>query len=233
MTRRNRRSREAGENAATTADASRASGADDSPATADDQAMIVEALRESEDFLRRLFDNMPSGAAVYEVRGDGSRGSDYIVKYFNAASLRIEGKTRHEVVGKSLFDLRPTIDEYGLIPVFQRVWETGEPALFPTTFYSDEHYTKWYENHVFRLPSGEIVAVYDDVTERKQAEEEVRTGAQRQSGPGRGGIRSRHSLCGRPLCKSKWILAGGSVAAHGAGLSGCRRAARGRGGHPG
>ncbi len=91
-----------------------------------------EALRESEGLLRGLFDNMPSGAAIYEVRGDGSRGSDYIVKDFNAASLRIEGKTREEVVGKSLFDLRPAIDEYGLIPALQRVWQTGEPALLPT-----------------------------------------------------------------------------------------------------
>ena len=83
----------------------------------------------------------------------------------------IEGKTKEEVVGKSLFDLRPTIDEYGLIPVFQRVWQTGEPALFPSSLYVDEHYTNWYENRVFRLPSGEIVAIYDDVTERVQAEE--------------------------------------------------------------
>jgi len=129
------------------------------------------ALRQNEELLRGLFDTMPSGAAIYEVRGDGSRGSDYIVKAFNATSLGIEGKIQEEVVGKSLFDLRPTIDEYGLIPVFQRVWQTGEPALFPSSLYVDEHFTNWYENRVFRLPSGEIVAIYDDVTERVQAEE--------------------------------------------------------------
>ncbi len=129
-----------------------------------------EALRESEGLLRGLFDNMPSGAGIYEVRGDGSRGSDYIIKDFNAAGLRIEGKTREEVVGKSLFDLRPAIDEYGLIPVLQGVWQTGEPALFPTAFYSDGHHANWYENRVFRLPSGEVVAIYDDVTESREAE---------------------------------------------------------------
>src|SRR5664280_2416706 len=122
-----------------------------------------QALRESEGFLRGLFDNMPSGAAIYEVRGDGSRGSDYIIKDFNAASLRIEGKTRKEVVGKSLLDLRPAIDEYGLIPALQGVWQTGESARFPTALYSDEHYTNWYENRIFSLPSGEVVAISDDV----------------------------------------------------------------------
>ena len=129
-----------------------------------------EALRESEGLLRGLFDNMPSGAGIYEVRGDGSRGSDYIVKDFNAAGLRIEGKTRKEVVGKSLTDLRPAIDEYGLIPALQGVWQTGEPALLPAALYSDEHYANWYENRIFRLLSGEVVAIYDDVTERKEAE---------------------------------------------------------------
>ena len=129
-----------------------------------------EALRESEGLLRGLFDNMPSGAGIYEVRGDGSRGSDYIIKDFNAAGLRIEGKTRKQVVGKSLSDLRPAIDEYGLIPALQRVWQTGEPALFPSALYSDEHFANWYENRIFRLPSGEVVAIYDDVTERREAE---------------------------------------------------------------
>jgi len=131
-------------------------------------------LRENEEILRGLFDNMPSGAAIYEVRGDGSKGSDYIVKGFNVTSLRIEGRTKEEVVGKSLLDLRPAIDQYGLIPVFQRVWQTGEPALFPSSLYVDERFTNWYENRVFRLPSGEIVAVYDDVTERIRAEQALR-----------------------------------------------------------
>jgi signal transduction histidine kinase/ActR/RegA family two-component response regulator len=116
---------------------------------------------------------MPSGCAVYEVRNDGSRGSDYVVKDFNPASLVIEGKTRNEVIGKSLLDLRPTIDEYGLISVFQEVWRTGEPALFPSTQYVDEGYASWYENRVFKLPTGEIVAIYNDVTERRRLDDEL------------------------------------------------------------
>ena len=116
---------------------------------------------------------MPSGCAIYEVRNDGSRGSDYIVKDMNPAGLAIEGKTRDEVIGKSLPDLRPAIDEFGLIPVFHEVWRTGKPALLPSTQYVDEGHGNWYENRVFRLPTSEIVAVYDDVTERKRLEDEL------------------------------------------------------------
>ena len=133
-----------------------------------------ERLSKSEGLMRGLYDNIPSAAAIYEVRGDGSRGSDYIVKDFNTVSLAIEGKTREEVVGRSLADLRPNIDDYGLIPVFRNVWLTGKPAVFPAKVYSDDHYFNWYENRIFKTPTGEIVAIYDDVTEKMQAEEKLR-----------------------------------------------------------
>lgn len=128
-----------------------------------------EARHAVEALLRGVFDVMPSGCAIYQVRGDGSSGDDYIVRFFNAAALAMESKTHDEVVGRSLRDLRPTIDEYGLIPIFQRVWRTGEPARYPATIYVDEQYANYYENHVFRLPNGEIVSIYDDVTERETA----------------------------------------------------------------
>ena len=68
---------------------------------------------------------MTSGSAIYKVLNDGARGSDYIIKSFNNAALNIEGKSLGEVVGRSLEDLRPAINEYGLIGVMQTVWKTG------------------------------------------------------------------------------------------------------------
>jgi len=123
-----------------------------------------------EAMMRGLFDNMTSGAAIYEVLNDGSSGDDYIIKSFNNAALKIEHMSLPEVVGKSLKTLRPKIDDYGLIPVFQKVFVTGEPAQYPAEIYQDEKYRSWYENNVFKLPTGEIVAIYSDVTDRKEAE---------------------------------------------------------------
>ena len=85
------------------------------------------------DFLEDLLDAINSGVAVYEVRNDGSSGRDYIVLDFNRFALEHEGLTKDEVLGKSLLDLRPTIDDFGLIPVFQGVWKTGEPAFFSSS----------------------------------------------------------------------------------------------------
>ncbi|MDZ4170765.1 MAG: PAS domain S-box protein [Methanobacteriaceae archaeon] len=130
-------------------------------------------IKESEEFLRGIFDNMPSGMSVYQVKNNGSKGSDYIIKEFNQASEKIEGMPRESVIGKSLYDIRPNIDEYGIIPIFKKVWETGKPIHYPAKMYVDEKYENWYENYVFKAPTGEIVAIYNDVTAHEKAKEEL------------------------------------------------------------
>lgn len=116
---------------------------------------------------------MTSGSAIYEVMNNGSKGSDYIVKNFNRKSLEIEGKTLEEVLGKSLSDLRPNIDDYGLIPVMRKVWKTGEPAYFPVKMYQDDQFSGYYETYIFRIPTGEVVTIYNDVTKQKNTEQRL------------------------------------------------------------
>ncbi len=122
-----------------------------------------------------LLNAISSGVCVYSVKPPGTSGADYIIRYFNEYALKHEGMTLDQVAGKSLKDLRSTIDDYGLIEVFRRVWETGEPGFYPASEYTDGKYDNWYENRVFRLHSDMIVAVYDDVTERVKTEETLRS----------------------------------------------------------
>jgi PAS domain S-box-containing protein len=124
----------------------------------------------SEARFRGLFENMSSGVAVYEAKGGGE---DFIFKDINKAVERIEKVRREDVVGKSVMGAFPGVRDFGLFEVLQRVYRTGKPERFPATLYEDERISGWRENYVFRLPSGEVVAVYDDITERKQAEDEI------------------------------------------------------------
>ncbi len=137
----------------------------------EEREQAQEALRASEERYRELFDNIDSGVAVYGVVDNGQ---DFIFQDFNKAAERIDGDKREDLIGKSIFDVRTGVQELGLIEVFRRVLETGRPRHHPITLYQDERLNGWYENFVYRLSSGEIVAVFEDITERKQAEEELK-----------------------------------------------------------
>ena len=116
---------------------------------------------------RELFENMRSGVAVYEPNIDGT---DFAIRDFNRAAERIEGCRRDSLLGKSIVEVFPGVKESGLLDVLQRVHRTGFPESFPVAIYRDERIFGWRENYVYRLPSGELVAIYDDVSERVQAQ---------------------------------------------------------------
>jgi len=63
--------------------------------------------------------------------------------------------------------------------VLQRVWKTGQPEHHPIAMYEDERITGWREIFIYKLPTGQIVAIYSDETDRKQAEEALRESEKR------------------------------------------------------
>lgn len=127
-------------------------------------------LRESEERFHQIFDNMSSGVVVYTAVDDGA---DFIFHDLNPAAERIEGIARGELLGRRVTAAFPSIADFGLLAVMQRVWRTGAAEHHPVKHYQDDRIAGWRENYVCRLPSGEIVAIYDDITEQKRAEESL------------------------------------------------------------
>ena len=130
-----------------------------------------EALKESETQFRELFEHMSSGVAVYEPVDSGE---NFVIKDLNSAGERISKVRKDEIISKPLFEAFPNLRQSGLLESIRKVCETGEPQHLPPIYNEDEHRSGWRENYIYKLPSGDIVAVYDDVTERIEAEEALR-----------------------------------------------------------
>ena len=118
---------------------------------------------------RQLFDHSSSGVIVYNAI-DGGR--NFVIMDVNHASEQIDQIKREDVVGQLVTEIFPGVVEMGLLQTFRSVWEKGEPEHLQASVYFDSRIRGWRENRVYKLPSGEIVAVYDDVTSQMTAEEE-------------------------------------------------------------
>jgi PAS domain S-box-containing protein len=122
---------------------------------------------ESEARYRELFEDMTSGVAVYRAK-DG--GKDFVFKDFNRAGEQMEGVKREKLIGKTISQVFPNLEEFTLLETFRRVSRTGEPAeRIQTVVCRVGEIVGWRENRIHRLPNGDIVSIFDDVTERHQA----------------------------------------------------------------
>ncbi len=132
---------------------------------------MVRRSREGADRFRHLFGNIRSGATVVRAIADGE---DFLITGFNPGAERIEGLSRQEVVGRPLSEAFPALRQSRLMETLKRVSRTGQPEYVPASLYGDEQHHGWRENYVYKLPSGEIVALSEDVTERKEADEALK-----------------------------------------------------------
>ncbi|MBK5935214.1 hypothetical protein CCR81_00060, partial [Halorhodospira halophila] len=134
-----------------------------------EQHRAEQALQAAKERFAGIFEQTGSGVAVYRPV---DQGRDFEFIDLNPASERIEQRSRDELIGRTLAECFPGVEEMGLLAALQRVADTGVPEELPLASYQDERITGWRENRIFRLSSGEVVAVYEDRTEIKQAQQE-------------------------------------------------------------
>ncbi len=138
--------------------------------------LAEEALKESETRFKELFQNMSSGVAVYEAINNGD---DFIIKDFNKAGEKIENVVKSDILGVNLKSIFEDVRNYKLIEQLKIVYQTAIPKSYLFTFYEKGEIRGWRQNYFYKLPSGEVVSIFDDVTEKIKQDEALRESEER------------------------------------------------------
>jgi len=132
-----------------------------------------EALRNSEAKYRSLFDNMINGFALHTIVVDeAGKPVDYIFREVNSAFEKLTGLKAGDILNTNVTQAMPGIenDPADWIGVYGKVAMTGEVARF-------EQYAKqlgkWYAVMAYSPMPNYFATVFEDITDRKKAEEDL------------------------------------------------------------
>ncbi len=134
-----------------------------------------EALARSVVRMRSLFDGMLNGFAWCEMLSEEGVPKDFVYLEVNRAFEELTGL--RNVVGKRVTEVIPGIREANpeLFERYGRVASTGVPERFETFVPA---LGIWFSLSVYSPAKGHFVAVFDNITERKRAEEALASAQQ-------------------------------------------------------
>jgi two-component system, chemotaxis family, sensor kinase Cph1 len=134
-----------------------------------ENAQLFTNIKKSEEKYHSLYSSMSEGVAIHDIIYNSYQEAvDYIIKDINPAYEDILGLKRSEVIGKKASEL------YGsgnspYIEIYASVAEDGGYTQFETYF---EPMDKYFSISVTSPEKGKFATVFEDITERKRAEEQ-------------------------------------------------------------
>ncbi|MBU1379980.1 PAS domain S-box protein [Myxococcota bacterium] len=135
-----------------------------------------EALRESEERYRSLFNGMTEGFALHQmIYDDDGNPVDYRFLEINPAFEKLTGLRRDVVSGRCLSEVIPGEDPKW-VKMYGRVAMRGEPCHFEN--YS-QVLNKHFEVFAYRPAPDQFAVLFVDITERKNHEQELKESEER------------------------------------------------------
>jgi PAS domain S-box-containing protein len=132
-----------------------------------------QALKESEEKYRNLFENMLNGVAYCQIiTNDTGEPIDFVYLEINDAFEKLTGLKRKEIIGRKASEAIPRIGEYHpeLFEIYGRVALSGKSEHFEMYF---KPLSIWLSISAYCTKKGFFAAVFENTTEQKQNEKKL------------------------------------------------------------
>ncbi|MGZ5181245.1 MAG: hybrid sensor histidine kinase/response regulator [Ramlibacter sp.] len=135
-----------------------------------DRVFAQRRVRESEARLRGVLDNMGEAFALFDR---GFRLVDV-----NDEGLRLDGRTREQLLGRSHWELYPGTERTPLGEMYHACMADGVPRSTECHYRWEDGRTAWLEVRASLTPQG-LALFYRDITRRRRLEQDARLSAER------------------------------------------------------
>ena len=122
-----------------------------------------EALRASEERLRDVLNSMAEGFALL--------ARDFTILDVNEETLKLDGRSREELVGRSHWEAFPGTEDSALGDLYRRVMREREPGNLEFHYRWPSGREMWVDVRAYPTPDGGVACFWRDISERKTAEE--------------------------------------------------------------
>lgn len=129
-----------------------------------------ETLKASEARFRSIVNSSPSGIHLYELKDDGR----LVFVGANPAADEILGVGHAQLTGKTIEEAFPGLDQTDVPAQYQEVARRGVRWRTEQIRYDEGKIRGAFDVVAFQTEPGKMVAMFNDITERKRAEEALR-----------------------------------------------------------